>query len=87
VTYQLKVARSAAHALADALPGPVAAAALEFIAGPLLENPQRVGKKLRSPLQGKWSARRGQYRVVYQIDEPRAVVVVLQISHRRDAYR
>jgi len=86
VTYQLTVARSAARALTDQLPEPVAAAALEFLTGPLLENPHRVGKRLRPPLEGRWSARRGQYRIIYAIHEDDELVVVLQISHRSDAY-
>jgi len=38
-------------------------------------------------LNGKWSARRGQYRIIYTIDSEGEVVTVLQISHRRDSYR
>jgi mRNA-degrading endonuclease RelE of RelBE toxin-antitoxin system len=72
--------------LTDRLPEPVAAAALEFLTGPLLENPHRVGKRLRSPLEGRWSARRGQYRIIYAIYEDDELVVVLQVSHRSDAY-
>ena len=87
MTYQLTVARSAARALTDRLPEPVGAAALEFLTGPLIENPHRVGKRLRPPLDGRWSARRGQYRIIYQINEEDRTVVVLQIAHRSDAYQ
>ena len=87
MTYRLKVARSAASALTDQLPEAVASAVVEFLNGPLLENPQRVGKRLRAPLDGRWSARRGQYRVIYKIDDADSTVVVLQVSHRSDAYR
>lgn len=87
MTYQLRVAPSAARALAEKLPPAPAAAALEFITCPLLENPQRVGKALHAPLDGKWSARRGQYRVIYKIDDRQRVVNVLQIAHRGAAYR
>jgi mRNA-degrading endonuclease RelE of RelBE toxin-antitoxin system len=80
------MARSAARQLAENLPESVAAAALEFVTGPLLTNPRRVGKPLRAPLDGKWSARRGQYRVIYEIDEKSEVVTVLVVGHRRDAY-
>ncbi|MEO6143827.1 MAG: type II toxin-antitoxin system RelE/ParE family toxin [Dermatophilaceae bacterium] len=81
------MARSAGRALSETLPETAAAAAVEFIRGPLLENPQRVGKRLRAPLDGKWSARRGQYRVIYQIDDVAHIVTVLQVSHRSHAYR
>jgi mRNA interferase RelE/StbE len=85
--YRLVVARSAARAISEDLPEAVAAAAVEFISGPLLANPQRVGKRLRAPLDGKWSARRGQYRLIYSVDAERYVVTVLQIAHRRDSYK
>lgn len=87
MTYRLRVARSAAQSLAERLPEAVAAAALEFVTGALVDNPQRVGKQLRAPLDGKWSALRGQYRVIYGIRDDDHVVVVLEISHRADAYR
>ena len=86
MTYSLVVARTAARALTEMLPESVATAALEFITGVLLENPYRVGKQLRAPLEGRWSARRGQYRVIYAIDETHEQVVVLHIAHRSDAY-
>lgn len=82
----MSMARSAARQVAENLPESVAAAALEFVTGPLLTNPRRVGKPLRAPLDGKWSARRGQYRVIYEIDEESEVVTVLVVAHRRDAY-
>lgn len=87
MTYRLAVARSASRALAQDLPEAVASAALEFVTGALLDNPRRVGKPLQPPLDGKWSARRGQYRIIYVIDSADRVVTVLHISHRRDAYR
>jgi mRNA interferase RelE/StbE len=40
----------------------------QFVSGPLLDNPHRVGKGLRYELEGYYSARRGQYRVIYRID-------------------
>ena len=87
MTYRLKVARGAARALTYQLPEQVASAVIEFLNGPILDNPQRVGKRLRAPLDGKWSARRGQYRVIYEIDDTKNIVVVLQVTHRTDAYR
>ena len=56
-------------------------------ARPTAENPHRVGKPLRAPMAGLSSARRGEYRVVYEIHEERVHVVVVAIKHRRDAYR
>ena len=46
----------------------------------------RVGKPLRFDLEGYWSARRGQYRVVYSIQDDEVLVGVVRISHRADVY-
>ena len=59
---------------------------VKFVTGPLLANPQRVGKALRAPLNGRYSARRGQYRVIYQVEVALKTVTVLVVGHRRDAY-
>ncbi|MFN8192358.1 MAG: type II toxin-antitoxin system RelE/ParE family toxin [Nocardioidaceae bacterium] len=69
------------------LPEAVATAAIEFLTGALVENPQRVGKPLRGDLAGIYSARRGTYRVLYRVNEGLHEVIVLRIDHRRDVYR
>lgn len=84
--YVLVVAASAERSLRR-LPEPVAAAVVEFMVGPLVENPRRVGHPLRRELAGLWSARRGPYRVVYEIDDEANAVQVLRIEHRSDVYR
>lgn len=71
----------------DRLPEKVRAAALETILGPIAENPARLGHALVGELTGMYSARRGDYRVIYEIDEDARVVVVLRVQHRRDVYR
>lgn len=85
--YELVIAPTARRQLVDQLPESVAFAAYEFIVGPLLINPQRVGEGLRPPLDDRHSARRGTYRVIYRIDEARHEVLVLAVVHRADAYR
>ncbi|MFC0080937.1 type II toxin-antitoxin system RelE/ParE family toxin [Aciditerrimonas ferrireducens] len=87
MTYRVVVARRAARQLAERLPEAVAVACLEFLYGPLAEQPERVGAPLDPPFDGLWSARRGEYRVRYRIDQSTRTVMVLDISHRRDAYR
>jgi mRNA interferase RelE/StbE len=77
----------ARRALEHSLPEGVAAAAWEFINGPLAANPHRVGRPLTGQLSGMWSARRGDYRVVYSIDDDIVTVTVLRLGHRRDVYR
>lgn len=85
--YRLRIARPAANALAELLPAKVAAAAYEFITGPLLDDPHRVGKPLDPPMAPAWTARRGTYRILYLLDDSHQVVEVTAIRHRSDAYR
>ena len=68
MTYRVQVTRTAARQLAEGLPEAVAAAYVEFLYGPLAENPRRVGAPLRKPFDGHWRARRGEYRVRCTID-------------------
>lgn len=68
----------------DRLPEKAAIAVVEFIFGPLAENPHCVGKPLRFDLEGLHSARRGPYRVIHRID---ATVNIIAIDHRADIYR
>jgi mRNA interferase RelE/StbE len=87
VTYQVTIAPTAARQLHERLPEAVAWACFEFIAGPLAEDPHRVGAPLRKPFEGQWRARRGEYRVRYTIDDDSQIVYVLDIDHRRNVYR
>jgi mRNA interferase RelE/StbE len=85
---ELGTAPPARRALADRLPPDVAAAAAEFITGPLLANPQRVGRPLGEELAGIYSARLARSRrVLYEIDDTKHTVIVLDIRHRSAAYR
>jgi len=85
-SWELIVAPSAERSLAR-LPEKVAGAVVEFMLGQLLENPNRVGHRLRGDLEGLWAARRGPYRVVYEIDERAGEIRMLRIDHRADIYR
>lgn len=84
--HQIDWAPSALRAL-ERLPEKVGTAVVEFVYGALAENPKRVRHGLRFELQGKYSANRGDYRIVYEIDEARRVVAVLAVDHRSKAYR
>ena len=55
--------------------------------GPLIEEPRRVGHPLQRELTGLWSARRGAYRILYELDESERVVNVVLVDHRSDVYR
>lgn len=85
--YSLEVAGPAARSIANRLAEAVAVAVVEFIRGPLLINPQRVGAALRGDLSGLYAARMGTYRVLYSIDEDREIVRVRDVNHRSEVYR
>lgn len=69
------------------LPEGTAAAIVEFMVGALVADPYRVGGPLQRELAGVRSARRGVYRIVYEIAEQEHLVVVHRIEHRSTAYR
>lgn len=85
--FELLISPTARRQLTDGLPESVAFAAYEFIVGPLLDNPHRVGRQLRPPLADRHSARRGTYRVIYRIDDEQHQVTVVGVVHRSEAYR
>jgi mRNA-degrading endonuclease RelE of RelBE toxin-antitoxin system len=70
----------------DRLPISVAAAVLETLDA-IANNPRRLGKPLMLEHEGRFSARRGPYRIIYELDEPEHLVRVVAIGHRRDVYR
>jgi len=86
VTYRIELAPAARRALTDTLPEAVAAACANFLRDVLADDPYRVGKPLRDELAGRYSARRGEFRVIYEIHDDTVVVRVITIRHRRDAY-
>ena len=53
----------------------------------VLENPRSVGKALTGPLGGFWRYRVGDHRVICDIQDQRICVLVLRVSHRKEAYR
>jgi mRNA interferase RelE/StbE len=77
----------AARRRLDKLPLPAATALFEHLTGPVAANPYRLGKPLDTPFDQVRSVRRGEYRVLYTVDDDRRIVTVLAVAHRRDAYR
>lgn len=86
MTYTILFTPSAVREL-EQLPEAVAWAVIAFCEGPLAENPHRVGKALRQQLTGLHSARRGEYRIIYRIDDSVVTIDIVRIRHRRHAYR
>lgn len=69
------------------LPEKIATAVVEFIYGSLAGNPQRVGRALHLELADHHAARRGEYRIVYRINDEARAVLIVHIDHRADVYR
>lgn len=69
------------------LPEKVATAVAEFVYGALAANPHRVGRPLHLELAGRYSARRGAYRVIYRIDDEQRLVRIETVDHRSAIYR
>ena len=69
------------------VPERVIPAIVEFVYGDLAAYPRRVGKPLERELAGSYSARRGSYRILYDIDDGKNQVSILRVAHRADVYR
>src|SRR5262249_14963393 len=86
--FKLRITGPAARALAGRLPEKIAVAVHEFITTTLLDNPRRLGKRLRlPPYDGTWSARHGGSGGLSEIDNETRTVTVTAVEHRSDAYR
>jgi mRNA interferase RelE/StbE len=84
--WRLVVAASAERGL-NRLPPKVASAIVDFMVGPLVDDPRQVGKPLLRELSGYLAARRGVYRIIYRVNEEAVTVEVVRIDHRSRVYR
>lgn len=84
--YRARLAAPAVRSLAK-LPPRVSEPLVAFIFGSLAQAPRRRGKPLRGELSGYWAARRGDFRIVYRIDDDELVVLVIRVAGRAHAYR
>lgn len=71
----------------DRLPDKIRHAALAALHRAIRDNPRRLGKPLVGELVDLFSARRGDYRIIYSSDESAKTVIVHRIQHRADVYR
>jgi mRNA interferase RelE/StbE len=69
------------------VPPRIVPAVIEFAFGDLAMKPLRVGKPLARELGGRYGARRGPYRLIYEIDHEAQRVNILRVAHRADIYR
>ncbi|HUY16717.1 MAG TPA: type II toxin-antitoxin system RelE/ParE family toxin [Acidimicrobiales bacterium] len=79
--YRLLVAAPVMKALTEQVTKKVALAAFRFMNGALLDDPRRVGTPLGASLAPAYSARRGDYQIVYLIDSDSRTVKVTAIRH------
>lgn len=82
--YQVIVSARAVRDL-ERIPPRIVPAIIEFIYGDLVKAPLRVGKPLMRELNGYLGARRGSYRVLFEINGE--TINIARIAHRADVYR
>lgn len=51
------------------------------------DNPRQYGKALASDKKGYWCYRVGAYRLITRIDDDRLIIIMINISHRKDVYK
>jgi mRNA interferase RelE/StbE len=51
------------------------------------DDPRQVGKGLKRPLGDLWSYRVGNFRILFDIQDGKLTVLVLQVGNRREVYR
>jgi Cytotoxic translational repressor of toxin-antitoxin stability system len=86
VSYEVIFAATARRDL-QRIPPRIVPAIIEFVFGDLAKTPRRVGKPLKRELEGSYSASRGPYRILYNINDPANLVEILRVDHRARLYR
>lgn len=84
VTYSIRIKRSAAKELAR-IPRTDRVRIVRAIDG--LADEPLSGSALKGELRGLRRIRVGPYRVLYEVLDGALVVLVVRVSHRREAYR
>lgn len=84
--YQVVLSSAAVRSL-KTIPARYAEPLVTFVFVALAGDPRRRGKPLGADFAGLWSARRGDYRIIYEIDEVVRVVDVVRFAHRAHVYR
>jgi mRNA interferase RelE/StbE len=51
------------------------------------ENPRQLGKNLKGNLKGYWRYRIEDYRVICEIKDKEFIILVVEVAHRREAYK
>jgi len=87
VGYSLRILASARREL-ERLPAVAQQDVRHAIRG-LAHDPRSPGARILSGAGAEriWRIRKGDYRVLYEVDDDRPVVLVIRIAHRREVYR
>jgi len=83
--YKIEVTRAARRVL-ESLPRDVLKRVDAKIQA-LAEDPRSQDAKMLRGSKGLLRVRVGDYRIIYQVEEDRLVVLVVRIGHRREVYR
>ena len=84
--YEVEWGPAARRALNRNLPEKIATAVVEYVTHRLSENPQRLGKRLSREFGGLYTARISDYRIIYEIQNQKLVILVADVRHRSVAY-
>jgi mRNA interferase RelE/StbE len=84
--WRLEVSARARRDL-DRLPPRIASAVVEFATRTLPESPERLSRPLTGELEGLRSARRGDYRVIFELQGNERIILLVRIGHRAHIYR
>ena len=57
----------------------------EKISAKLIVNPY-IGEKMAGKFKGLWRLRAGDFRIIYEIQKNKIIILILKISDRKDAY-
>ena len=84
MTYQIVLAPSAARQLRKF--NPDIRRRIQAVLELLAENPRPPAATQLVGGAGEWRVRTGDYRVIYEIDDGRLLILVLRMGHRREVY-
>ncbi len=84
MTYQIVLAPSAARQLRKF--DPDIRRRIQAVLELLAESPRPPAATQLVGGAGEWRVRTGDYRVIYEIDDGRLLILVLRMGHRREVY-
>jgi len=86
--YSVKYTKSAVKKLKK-LDKPTAKIITEWVKKHLegTDNPRKLGKPLSGNRSNQWRYRKGNYRIIADIQDDEIIILILDIGHRKDIYR